>query len=83
MALARPVAAYAHGALPEIVADGETGLLLPPFDSGLLAGAVARLLSDPGLARSLGLAGRRRVENQFSAGQMLTRIEAVLAEVLR
>jgi glycosyltransferase involved in cell wall biosynthesis len=46
--------------VPEVVRDGETGVLVPPRDSAALAGALGALLADPGRARALGEAGRRR-----------------------
>ena len=57
----RPVVATNRGGPPEFVDDGETGLLVDPFDTAALAGAVDRLLSDPELRRALGAAGRARV----------------------
>jgi starch synthase len=53
--------------VPEIVADGETGLLVPPGDSRGLAEAMIALLADPGRAAAMGAAGRRRVVAYFSA----------------
>ena len=50
---------------PEIVADGETGLLCPPDDPQALAGALATLLADPVRARFMGQAGRLRAERLF------------------
>ena len=52
------VIASAHGGLPEIIRDGETGRLVPPRDAGALAGAAAELLDDPGSGS--GSARRRR-----------------------
>jgi hypothetical protein len=46
--------------VPEVVADGDTGLLVPPLDPGALAVALARLADDAPLRRLLGAAGRRR-----------------------
>jgi glycosyltransferase involved in cell wall biosynthesis len=66
MALARPLVASWTGGTPELVLDGVTGLLVPPGDSGALAAALARLLEAPSLARQLGAAGRRRVEEHFT-----------------
>ncbi len=62
MAAGLPVVASAVGGIPEAVADGETGLLVPPNDPEALAGALGRLLADPELRRRLGAAGRRRAE---------------------
>lgn len=60
MAAGRPVVATGVGGLPELVADGETGLLVRPGDPTSLAGALTRLTADRNLARDLGAAGRRR-----------------------
>ena len=67
MALGRPVVATAGGGLAEVVEDGVTGLLVPQRDPPALAAAVDRLLSDRGLARAMGQAGRRRVRQRFDA----------------
>jgi colanic acid/amylovoran biosynthesis glycosyltransferase len=50
---------------PEIVAEGETGLLCPPGDPEALADALEALLTDPEGARAMGIAGRRRAERLF------------------
>ncbi len=67
MALGRPVVATAVDGIPELVSDGETGALVPLDDVEALAAAIGRLLDDPALRRSWGEAGRRRVEEHFSA----------------
>lgn len=58
---ARPVVATTVGGLPEAVADGVTGLLVPPRDPRALADALARVLGEPGLAEAMGAAGRTRL----------------------
>ena len=68
MARGKPVVAAAAGGTPELVADGETGLLVPPRDADALARALDELLSDPARARRLGEAGRERALAEFSAG---------------
>src|SRR5207302_3174969 len=60
MAAGLPVVACRSAAVPEVVADGETGVLVPPLDPGALAAALARLADDAPLRRRLGAAGRRR-----------------------
>jgi glycosyltransferase involved in cell wall biosynthesis len=74
MAQARPVVASAVGGTPELVVDGETGLLVPAKDVDALARAIDKLLADPDLARRLGDTGRRRVREQFSAAGAAERV---------
>ena len=68
--------------IPEVVADGETGLLVPKGDAVALAAAIGRLLDDPELARRMGEAGRRHVLARFSwkkhADEMINVYESVL-----
>src|SRR2546429_9663742 len=61
-----PVIASRVGGIPDIVEDGVSGLLVPPGDADALAAAVRRLRDDPALARRLGEAGRRRVQEEVS-----------------
>jgi len=77
MAWGKPVVATAVGGVREVVADGETGVLVPPGDAQALAEAVARLLADRQKAQILGEAGRRRVERDFSLVRMIERTQEV------
>ena len=61
MAAGLPVVACRAAAIPEVVLDGETGVLVPPGAPDALAHAIEGLLSDPARARGLGAEGRRRV----------------------
>jgi glycosyltransferase involved in cell wall biosynthesis len=83
MALGRPVVATNVGGTPELVADGETGLLVPPRDVDALTAALRRVLDDEGLRRKLGEAGRRRVAERFSLEAMTREVLAVYDEVTR
>ena len=65
MACGVPVVATDHGGPSEICVAGETGLLVPPGDSGALAEALSSLLRDPARAEALGRAGRERWEREF------------------
>jgi glycosyltransferase involved in cell wall biosynthesis len=75
MAFGLPVVASRIEAIPEIVADGETGLLVPPREATALAAAICELLRDPARARRMGAAGRQRVQARYgwerAAGEML------------
>jgi glycosyltransferase involved in cell wall biosynthesis len=64
--LGKPVIASRVGGIPEIVTDGETGLLVEPGDESSLAEAMARLLDDARLAERMGAAGRIAVRAKFS-----------------
>lgn len=66
MAAGLPVVASQVGGNPELVRDGETGLLVPPQDAGALAAALLRLLRDDPLASRLGQGGHAWVKNHFS-----------------
>jgi glycosyltransferase involved in cell wall biosynthesis len=81
MAEATPVVATAVGGTPELVADGETGLLVPPRRPEALADALRDLLADRDRARRLGEAGRQRVMERFSAERVARRVLAIYAEV--
>ncbi len=65
-----PTIASAVSALPEIVADGETGLLVPAQDADAIARALRHLLNDRTLRRHMGLLGEARVADHFSAERM-------------
>jgi starch synthase len=65
MACGCAVVASAVGGIPEVVADGVTGLLVPPSDETALAAAVNGLIRDPGYAASLGARGRERAVAEF------------------
>ena len=71
MAARRAVVATRVDGTPEAVAEGETGLLVPPRDTAALADAITRLLDDPDLRARYGAAGRRRVETVFGIERMV------------
>ncbi|MFP3942154.1 MAG: glycosyltransferase family 4 protein [Thermoanaerobaculia bacterium] len=82
MSAGRPVVASRTGGIPEIVADGDSGRLVPPGDPEALARAVTGLLADPEERWRLGAAGRERHRELFSTEAWLARLEAVYGEVL-
>lgn len=82
MACEVPVIATTAGALPEVVKEGETGILVPPQDPHALAGAIKRLLADEPLRRRMGSEGRKRVQRHFSWPEAARQILQVYEEVL-
>jgi glycosyltransferase involved in cell wall biosynthesis len=73
MACGTPVVGSAVGGIPHAVADGETGLLVPPGDPAALAAACRKLLADGELADRLGAAGRLRAEQRFAWPGLMAR----------
>jgi glycosyltransferase involved in cell wall biosynthesis len=69
MAAGVPVVATAVGGIPELVADGETGRLVPPRDPAALAAALAAVSADPELRERMGDDGRARAEREFSLAE--------------
>lgn len=61
-------------AIPELVIDGRTGLLVPPDDPAALAGGLRQLLADPALRARLGAAGERRVRQEFDLDTCIDRL---------
>ncbi len=82
MGVGLPVVATAAGGTPDVVVDGETGLLVPQDDPAALAAALDRLINDPELRRTMGAAGQKRARTRFSAQQMVERTQALYAELL-
>jgi glycosyltransferase involved in cell wall biosynthesis len=81
MAAGKAVVAAAVGAVPELVQEGRTGLLVPPEDADALARAIRLLLKDPELRRRLGANGRARVETEFSLEKMIRLTEELYLDV--
>jgi len=81
MACSTAVVASRVGGIPEVVADGETGLLVPPDDPASLADAINLLLRDPGRAAALGRAGRKRAVAEFSWAAVAAQTAALYAEL--
>ena len=75
-----PVVATRVSAVPEVVADGETGTLVEPGDDAGVAEALGVLLADGARATAVGEAGRRRAREEFSVARMAERTLAVYAD---
>lgn len=83
MAAGKPVVAANVGGIPEVVIDGEAGILVPSRDSNALAQAVLKLLKNQALAKRMGEAGRRRVEKYFTLDRMIEKTEALYDKLIQ
>jgi glycosyltransferase involved in cell wall biosynthesis len=79
MAEGVPVVATDVGGIPEVVADGITGLLVPPRDPGRLASAILELLCDEKRRQAMSSAALERVRQHFSRKRMVQEIAAIYA----
>jgi glycosyltransferase involved in cell wall biosynthesis len=82
MALERPVVAARDGGVPEMVVEGETGMMVPPRDVEAMAAAVVTILRDRGLAQRMGEAGRRRAAELFELEANTRCLEKELTEAM-
>ena len=81
MACGTPVIASDAGALPEVVAHLDTGVIVPAGNARALAGAIASLLADPAHRRRMGEAGRERVLRRFTWQQHASGVDALYRRV--
>jgi len=82
MALGVPVIGSAVGGIPEILVDGETGLLVPPADPGALAAALHKLLSNPEERARMSRNGAARAMKEFAREPHLRELISIVAEGL-
>jgi glycosyltransferase involved in cell wall biosynthesis/Ser/Thr protein kinase RdoA (MazF antagonist) len=80
MASRLPVVSTRVSAIPELVADGDNGLLVPPADSAALADAIVSLCNDPELRRRLGSRGRERVAAEFELRRNVAELRALFTK---
>lgn len=71
MEAGKPVVGTCFGGTPELVIDGETGYVVNPHDADAYADRLIRILKDPGMAKAMGEAGRKRVGASFSLSSQL------------
>lgn len=82
MLAGKPVIAMDSGGPPEIVSDGETGIIAKTGSAGHLADAIASLLEDPARLRAMGEAGRQRAITHFDIRQAVRKIETIYEEMM-
>ena len=84
MASGRPVVSTSVGAVPEIIADGESGLIVPPHDHKALAGSMERMMDLPEKTRkAFGRAGYEHVRREFSQEKVIDKWEDLFERLLR
>lgn len=83
MAAGVPVVATRVGGIPEVVVDGDTGLLVPPRDPVALAHAISSLLMNSERRRRMGAQGRARVEAYFTARRAAAELETLYWRLLQ
>src|SRR5262249_38672722 len=81
MACGKPIVATTAGGMPEVVADGLNGLLVPPRDHAAMAAAIVRLLTSEALRREMGAEGQTRARTRFSVERMVRDTLAVYRRV--
>ncbi len=82
-ACGKPVIGGRCGGVPEAIVEGVTGLLVDPEDPEDIARAIARCLTEPGLAMALGSAGAARARREFTWAQAADQMQRVLTGVLK
>jgi len=83
MACGTAVVASNVGGIPEVVADSQTGLLVPPGDPSLLGEAISSLVLDPARASAMGQLGRQRVAAEFSWASIAAQTAALYTDLTR
>lgn len=83
MAAGRPAAATAVGGVPDVVREGQTGLLAPAGDAAALGEAIARLARDPALRRAMGSAARADMVARYSAARLADDLDRLYTSLLR
>ena len=82
MGAGRPVVATRIAGIPEVIVDGQTGLLVPPGDSAAIGAALARLCGDPVQRRRMGTAARDAVRDRFGADAYTSAVANMYEELL-
>lgn len=78
MACSKPVVAFDISSNPEVVADGETGFLVEPFNTEAMTEKIMQLARNPELRQKMGAAGRKRVEEHYTLTKAIKQIEDLL-----
>jgi len=77
MASGKPVISTDVGAIPEIVDDGKTGIIVPPRDPKALANAILKLVRDKDLRIKMGIEGRKKAEREYNWDRIVEMYEGI------
>jgi glycosyltransferase involved in cell wall biosynthesis len=83
MAAGKAIVGFRHGGVCEMVEDGITGLLCDPCDIEQMKEAITRLVTSPTLARTMGLAGRKRLDTLFTRSAFIKRFSDLYHDLAR
>jgi phosphatidylinositol alpha-1,6-mannosyltransferase len=83
MAAGKPIVSVNHTAIPDVVSDRDTGILVPPFDPAAMARAISELIDDPNERARLGANGRMFAESNLSWDRVAAMYEDVFEAVMR
>lgn len=78
MACKKPVVAFNISSNPELIAHGETGYLVKPFDTAGMASHIIELIRDKALRKKMGEQGRKRIEKYFTVDRVINRLEELI-----
>ena len=82
MAAEKPCVITNISSMPEIVIDGQTGIVVPSKDANKLADAIINLIHNPSLAKKMGGEGKKLVQNKFTLQKMISRYEQLFYEYM-
>jgi glycosyltransferase involved in cell wall biosynthesis len=83
MASSLPIVATNVGGIPELVQDGDNGLLVPPANSAALASAIQHLADNPETSRRMGMRGRKLIEERFTLDRKIAETEQLCSLLLQ
>lgn len=83
MAMAKPIVATNIDGITEQITNGKDGILVPPKDPDAVAKAIIKVLSDKESAKAMGLAARKKVEQEFLVEKMVAETEKVYLSLLK